>query len=347
MLNNLLFVLTGISYLGLLTINFYKPKGTGDQLVGWSFIIFVVLAAYIVCSLILTINIAYKGGFDWIAESRVKRNIIICIGWLCLMAGIYYATSINVDVKVAGTTNVLGLIMVEYGAIWMPLLMLIPYAVMSNPEWKNTDTLYVYKNLLLAGCLIGLAFHFLPRELLGKLLKDEKAIQKLHYENTLKEMQETTNVHRLLSSINEKDVRLKEAAITSLKRIENLDSVFIEMLNHCESNYEYTGVYAYMEHNEVKNPQLFIKPINFTLERVATELELLQFDLEENQKYKVTLLNVDGICQVLDSRFNAYKNEFRHNMLRIQDELNKKPKPGFMELRNKYKTAVDKWLTSQ
>lgn len=347
MLNNLLFVLTGISYIGLLIINLYKPKGTGDQLVGWSLIIFVVLTAYIVSSLMLTINIAYKGGFDWIAETKVKRNIIICIGWLCLMAGIYYTTSINVDVKVAGTNNMLGLIVVEYGAIWMPLLMLIPYAVMSNTEWHNTDSPNIYKNLLLTGCLIGLAFHFLPRELLGKLLKDEKAIQKLHYENILKEMQETTNVNRLLSYIDDKDVQLKEAALTSLKRIENIDSVFIEILNHCESNYDYMAVYAYMVHNEVKNPQLFIKPLNFTLERVATELELLQFDLEENQKYKVTLLHVDGICQVLDTRFKAYKNEFRRNMLRIQEELNKEPKPGFIALRNKYKTAVDKWLTSQ
>ena len=116
-----------------------------------------------------------QGKFDWISDAKASRNIIIGMGWLCLTAGVVYSTMINVDWKNPNTATGLGLIMVFYGAIWIPLLMLVPYVLLLNPEWQNTLSPNFYKMPLVLGCFIGLAFHFLSNNQLGNLFRDEKA----------------------------------------------------------------------------------------------------------------------------------------------------------------------------
>jgi hypothetical protein len=347
MLINTILGITSITYVALIAVNLYKPKGTGDQLVGWGFIIFAVLAAYVVCSFILTINIAIKGKFNWISESNILRNSIICIGWLCLMAGVIYCTMINSDWQTKGTANWLGLIMVHYGAIWIPLLMLLPYAILLNPEWYNTFSPNMYKMPLLAGCLIGLSFHFASYNQLYNLFKDKKAIDTLEYENAMAQIGfEDSTLGLLNYMFKGTDVRLTQAALTKLKSKENLEAELQNILNKCDENYDYLRVFAYLENNRVEQPQLFIVPLNKSISKVSEELKYrLQSFGSENDFLK--LLNVDGLCRILEMQFKAYKADFLPNMLKVQVELEKEPKPNFIEIRNKYKTAVKNWLDMQ
>ncbi len=347
MLSNLILGITSIFYVVLIAVNLYKPKGTGDQLVGWGFILFAVLAAYVVCSLMLTINIALKGKFNWISESNTLRNSIICIGWLCLMAGVIYSTMINSDWQTTGTANWLGLIMVHYGAIWIPLLMLVPYAILLNSEWYNTFSPNMYKMPLLAGCLLGLTFHFLSNNQLGNLFKDKKAIDALQYETAMDQIGHEDSIVGLLYYMYKgTDVRLTQVALTKLKSKENLESELQNILNQCDENYDYLRVFAYLENNRVEHPELFIGPLNKAISKVSEELKYrLQSFGSENDFLK--LLNVDGLCRILEMQFKAYNADFLPNMLKVQVELEKEPKPDFIEIRNKYKTAVKNWLDTQ
>lgn len=58
------------------------------------------------------------------------------------------------------------------------------------------------------------------------------------------------------------------------------------------------------------------------------------------------LLNVDGLCRVLDTRFKKYNADFRPNMLTMYAALEPEPKPDFLAIRNQYKEAVKGWLDS-
>ncbi|HNU34526.1 MAG TPA: hypothetical protein PKN75_13140 [Bacteroidia bacterium] len=342
--NPILFTLTGLSYLALLVINLYKPKGTGDQLVGWGLIVFGVLAAYVVCSLMLTIQVAYKGGFGWIAETKVKRNIIVGLMWLCLMAGVVHVSLINVDWKAAGTANGFGLVMVHYGAIWLPLLMLVPYAIMVNPDWQSGAYAAIYKLMLLMGCIIGLTFHFTPRQQLGKWFKDQKAIKEMHYEKAMKDIASSIEPRWLLyDMLNHDDVRIQKAAIDKLVSLKNLEPQLVELLNNYESSADYLYVYAFLEKYEVKEPALFVEPLNKTISRVAEELKYRPQSFGSEEDF-LKLLNVEGLCRVLDEQFSANKAEFLTNMLKVKAELETTPKPEYVAICNQYKVAVNNWL---
>lgn len=345
--NPILFLLSGLSYLALVVINLYKPKGTGDQLVGWGFIVMGILAAYLLCSLMLTIQVAYKGGFDWLATTRAKRNIVIGLGWLCLMAGIVNMTMINVDWKAAGTANGLGLVLVHYGAIWLPLLMLVPYVVMVNADWQNGANTYIYKLMLLVGCIIGLFFQFTPREQLGSLLRDEKAIQDIQYQKTMKDIEVSTEPRWLLyDMVNNDDVRVQKAAIDKLNSFENLEPQLVELLNNYESSADYLYVYAFLERYKVKDTALFVEPLNRTIGRVAEELKYRPQSFGSEEDF-LKLLNVDGLCRVLDEQFETNREAFRTNMLKVKAELETTPKPEYVDICNQYKVAVNDWLNKK
>ncbi len=347
MLGKLLLAITSITYIALIAINLNKPKGTGDQMVGWGFVVVFVLTAFGICSLLLTINLASNGKFDWISASFISKFFIISVGWLCFTAGIVFITFINGDWHDSRSANWLGLILVHYGAIWIPLLMLVPYLILLNPEWQTALSVNVYKMPLLTGSIIGAAFLFLSNTQLSNLFRDKQAIANMRYEKSMMDIESEDRVNWLLYYMyKDTDFRLTQAALAKLKRIENLDSALIEILNSYESNWDYTRVYAYLENNKVEHPELFIEPLNHTISRVASELEfrLQSFSAEYDN---LELLNVDGLCNILDTQFKVYKNEFRPNMLKIQEQLNKEPKPNFMEIRNRYKAAIDQWLASQ
>jgi hypothetical protein len=131
MFGNLLFGLTTLTYIALTIFNLQKMIATGDRLVGWGIIAFVILAFYVVFSLSLTISIAAKGGFNWLSNSEPLRNTAIGILWLGMVAGVVFCTMIRPEWNTDPSTGVVRWLSfpVYFGATWLPLLMLFPYAI--------------------------------------------------------------------------------------------------------------------------------------------------------------------------------------------------------------------------
>jgi hypothetical protein len=82
-----LFGLTVLVYI-VISLFVLQPAPSGsDQYYGWSSSALVLIAAYGVCSLLLRINITANGGFNWISDAAFKRNGIVAILWLGMVAG--------------------------------------------------------------------------------------------------------------------------------------------------------------------------------------------------------------------------------------------------------------------
>ena len=311
---------------------------------GWGFILMFVMAAYVICSLLLTIHVTAKGKLDWIGASGGLKYLIIGIGWLCLMAGSVYVTMINSDWQDMSNANAMGIILIRYGGLWIPLLMLIPYAILLRPEWQQAVSPNVYKIPLLAGCLIGLMFLLINRTQLGMLLKNKGAVDSQKYEKALKQInQENSTAQLLYYMLDDTDPRLTQAALKKVQAKTTLVTELQTMLNQCADNFNYFYALAYLEKNNITQPDSFITPLNTTITHVATELKyrLQSFGDEINF---LQLLNVDGICHILDSQFSTYRDDFRPALLQLQSELANEPQPKFADIRNKYREAVNRWL---
>ena len=138
MIGYLLFGLTFLTYIliGMLALT---PNPGGDQF-GHSYSAFVLIIAYGLCSLLLTINIAVNGGFNWISDSTLKRNVIVAILWVGMMAIALCTlerTEYHKYYHFTGFARSMS-IFISYAAIWLPLLILIPYFLFLKPEWRDS-----------------------------------------------------------------------------------------------------------------------------------------------------------------------------------------------------------------
>lgn len=345
MFGNAFYAITALAYFGLVAVNLHRPNATGERLMGWGFIVFGVLVAYVLCSLLLTLNLANNGQLDWISASKATRNVIIGLGFLCLMNGVVFVTMVNADTNGASTANWLGLLVIRYGAIWMPLLMLVPFAILLNTEWPHAFSPNYYKIPLMAACFIGFAFFAVGRRQLGGLFTDKQAVAAQKYQETMRLIEYSDDVADLLYYLFNDDVRLREAASAKLKAKPDLESDLLKVLDRYESDGDYRWVIIYLEGNKVEHTERFVEPLNRIIDRIALEF---QYRLQSfsNENDFLGTLNVDGLCRVLDTQFKTYKADFRPNMMKLYSELEKEPKPDFLAIRNKYKAVVKNWLDS-
>jgi hypothetical protein len=344
MFGNTFFTLTTLIYLAIVGVNLYKPSGSGERLVGWGFIIFGILIAYVLCSLLLTVNLAYSGKFNWISTSKGTRNLAIGAGYLCLTAGVVIVTMINVDGGNPNTLNWLGQVLLRFGAIWLPLLMLVPFAILLKTEGQVAIVPAFCKIALLLGCLIGLFFFVFPRQQMGKIFRNQKAIIEQEYHETMSRIgSEWTPTMTLLQFLDSDDARIRAAALERLKSKKDLDKDLVFLLNNCESNKANFWVINFLEEHKVEQPEMFVEPLNLIIQVAATEIKYrLQSFGDENGFLE--LLNVDGLCRVLNGQFKAFKADFRPSMIKLRAELEVEPKPDFLKIRNEYLAAVQDWL---
>ena len=143
---NLLLGLTTLTYIGLAIFNLQKINATGDRLVGWGFLFFGLIAVYVFFSLLLTINIATKGGFNWISSSTSTRNIVVGLLWLGMVFGVAFCAMLSTEFQTDESTGIFRLLTlpVFFGSLWLPLLMAVSvscllktrYQTPLNNNWK-------------------------------------------------------------------------------------------------------------------------------------------------------------------------------------------------------------------
>ncbi|MBK6825159.1 MAG: hypothetical protein IPG87_20120 [Saprospiraceae bacterium] len=359
MFGNLLLGLTSTTYLALIIFNLQKVNATGERLMGYAFIGFVIMAAYAVSSLLLTIFITSKGGFNWLSDTKTLRNIGVGILWSGMVAGVVYCAMARMEFRssahLSGMWNLLSL-PVYFGSLWLPLLMLVPYAIILNPEWQSTLSPFFYKAPLLLGCFLGFGLVLIP-----KIVRTAKTVRHTESADSSQwafnaSMQEINkyqdpSIKGLLSHTHRNnDERIRSAAVSKIKSYENWEGELMEMLNHPELSDVYWG-YAFLDGNKIDHPADFIQPLKKSLPLMA---DGLQKSLSDPNSLYIGYIQIETVCRVLETQFKDSSDLFLPDMLRLQEILNKTPpertskqdKQYFDESLNSYRLAVKNWLDS-
>ncbi|MEO7174544.1 MAG: hypothetical protein ABI002_02060 [Saprospiraceae bacterium] len=348
MINNLILGLAVLAYILLLPFSLNRAGGTGDQNVGY-LIGFYILIAFVVLSLILTLIVAANGGFNWISHSTLWRNIGIGVLWLGMIAGIVTCSMIKADIsfgdKSTGLERIFALL-VYNGGVWLPLLMLIPYSSYLNPDWRFALDPNVAKIPLLLGCAFGIISSVMPiklRTMIGANSEEYK------YNQSMTKINEARSLTQLLNIASDKnDERLRDTVYTKIVEYKNLEDELLMVLE--ENNpYVFISVYEFWEKYSIEHPARFIDAINLNLTMI-------------DSKYKVTMgtpwereggfesIDIGTICRVLSEHFKESSDQFRPNMLMLQQTLESTPakresnNEQFMVYLNKYRLEVKSWL---
>lgn len=354
MFANLLFALTTLAYLGLAVFNLQKTTPKGEYLVGSGLMMFGVLAMYVLSSLLLTVNITSKGGFNWLSATPSTRNVMVGILWLGMTAGVVFCAMLSTEYGLDRTTGIVRTlsIPVYFGSVWLPLLMLIPYAILLHPQWRDSLSPTLYKIPLVAACILGVIIFMIPKVVVAMNLQAPKQSQADWKKETLtNSIQNETSMETLLSYLNDEDEWVRQMAAEKIKKDPNYEDYLIKTLSRNDGygHYDFYRVYMYMDQNLVDHPDRFVEPINSSLLSISTEIPNI---LAKSFLYSGDLrtLNIDLIGKVLEAQFQNHSDAFRPNMLKIKEALDtpltqtSDKDPEFDGLLQQYKDSVQAWL---
>lgn len=346
MIGQLLFGVTFLIYIAMGIFSLRSNPG-GDQF-GSAYSALVLLAAYGICSVLLTIYILVTGGFNWISDNSYIRNTIVTIFWLGMMAAALFTigrTELHKYYQLTGFVRSLSFV-IAYSAIWLPLLMLIPYYYFLKPEWQDTAPPILFKIPLILGCTLGFLLLLAPKKSTKFLSKSFKKFdeRELAFNHAMDNIDKYKDVGSLLYYTgHEYDEQIRSAALTKIKASKNLEDDLIDVLEHGTPY----SVFGFLEEHKVAQPERFVEPIVKSFTRMNA-------DMHEGivSPYKGGAIDVGPLLRVLEGQFKGSIAVFKPHILKLQEVMETPPAKSRAygdvkecnEALYKYREDVKNWL---
>lgn len=331
----------------------------------------VVVIGFTICSLILTLSIWWKGGFDWVSPQGRTRNLLVGIGWLCMVVAIFNASFFESG-WCRDFPDFFRLLVKRTGQIWMPLLMFVSCFFLLNTESKTRISPHFYKTPMAIAfglavlMVLGILFGWARKQIEHKIaVREARQAEILKYGGDrswyFKTSMDFINAHndttitRLLSyTVVNKDrdksenEEIRRAAVARIKSYEHWETDLIRILEQKEVG-DIFNAYGFLEANALEHPEKFILPIKNSITYVTA---VAQESIKNPDNFFLGSTNIAVLCHVLEAQFKDSATEFRPNMLRLQQVLDttpakrsdKKYAQGFDEILQESRLAVKNWL---
>ncbi len=261
--NSLLFIAT-LLYFSLVTALYGKtPKG-GDAVVSYLWGIIFINAALWICINLVSIIIAFKGGFDWISPSKTTRYLLVYLGlfFICLTPALSGLFKNEHNVPLLRFYSF-------FVPILVPLVLVVVAAILLNGSLRSAVPLTFYKWPLVLIAVIGL---------LGVAAGMVSLVSENIRNNTarVKEIteREDTNHQRILKEIDSCDVmvnmhhilvftgdnqppQIRDKAVAKVRTNPNWQQELIRVLDtHLAEE-----AFQFLASNPVDDPSLFTEPV--------------------------------------------------------------------------------------
>lgn len=350
----LLFILTTLAYIAMAFINLQKTPARGEYLMVSGFMMFGLIAVYVITSLLLTISVASRGGFDWLSPTPSTRKVFIGVLWLGMIAGVVFCAMLSTEINTDRSTGIVRTLSmpVYFGSVWLPLLMLIPYAILLNPQWRESLSPALYKFPLVLACVLGVVILMIPKIVSSANIQVPKQSDaEWKKENLTTSIQNETSLETLLQYVKDEDEWVRKMAAEKMKKDPQYEDHLIKTLSRNDGygHHDFYWVYMFMDQNQVDHPDRFVESINTSLLSISKEIPHI---LSKSFLYSgdLSILNIDVVCKVLEKQFQNHSDVFRPNMLKLQEALDtpathsSDKDPEFDGLLQQYKNAVQSWL---
>lgn len=350
MLGYIFFGFTLVFYGGLFFINSSEPRMSGEGGMGYGLGIAALGLGFAISSLILTISVAYKGGFDWITNFRA---LIVGLGWLFMAVATFACVAFKWEWHEGEFPQFLRWLAKSEGQVWMPLLMLVPYFFLLNTELRASVSPNMYKIPLIIGFIvafivsIGLLlgwFRITAKQQTAELdSRNEREISiRNDHLQTIANHKTTDNIIYLMAltgRFHDEDIRA--AAVAKVKEKPNWEDKLIELLNNKS---HYAHAYTFLDGNKVEHPELFLKPLNNSILHMATEIQESITDSNNLQDWHFEHLGIERLFRAIDEQFLNKGMDFRPAVLKLQEALNTTPPERFKNVRFNVTPIVKDWL---
>ena len=353
MLGYIFLVLTLLFYVGLVSINISQPRMSGDAGMGYGLALFALGIGFTICSLIVTISVANKGGFDWVFTAGAGRNLLIGIGWLSMAVATFAGAVFKWEWHEGEFPQFLRWLAKSNGQTWIPLLILVPYFFLLNADIRAGISPNVYKIPLIIGFVLtsimgaGLLFGWLrtsakqQTETIKHINERENKIHDDHLKHIAeqKPTDAIVNIISLTGRFHDEDVRT--AAVAKIKEKPDWEDKLVALL---DNKHYYAEAYTFLDGNKVEHPEKFLEPLNRSILQVADKIHKLIHDADDLQEWHLEPYNIERLLRAIDEQFLNKGIDFRPAVMKLQEALNTTPPERFKDVRFSDISRVKDWL---
>jgi hypothetical protein len=353
MIGYLLFGITFLFYIGLISINISQPKTAGDAGMGYGLALFALSAGFALSSLLLTISVAWKEGFLWVSDQAVRRTWLVGAGWLFLAATTFACAVFKWEWHEGEFPQYLRWLAVANGQLWIPLFMFVPYFMLLSLEIKSSVPVQAYSIPLMVGftisavCATGLLYGWVKISAqsqaaqIQRIHEDDRRIHQEHlsYISEQKPTDPIVNILSLTGRFHEEDVRT--AAIAKIKEHPDWEADLIRLL---DNEYYFSEVYTFIDGNKVDHPDLFPQPINRSILLMASQIKKQILEANNLQHWHFENYGIERLLRAIDEQFLNRGVDFRPAVVKLREALSTKPPERFKNVRFTITPVVDKWL---
>ena len=184
---------------------------------------------------------------------------------------------------------------ISYGAIWLPILMLIPYYFLLK-DWQCSTTPNLVKMILVIASALGFLKLTTPKLILKSYKKfDEK---ELAFNKAMDNINSYSAVMSLLYyTCKSYDEPIRNAALTKIKACKRLEEDLIDILEKDRTAYD---VFNFLDDNKVDHPEEMRESIT--------------------DPYS-SIYDIDVLLRVLEGQFKDSTSKFKPHILKLQEIL--------------------------
>ncbi|MEZ5043516.1 MAG: hypothetical protein R2828_26705 [Saprospiraceae bacterium] len=350
MIGYIFFGFSLVFWMGLFFVNFSEPRMSGEGGMGYGLAIVALGLGFAISSLVLTISVANKGGFDWVGGPRF---FIIGAGWLCMAAATFACVAFKWEWHEGEFSPFIRWLSVGHGQVWIPLLMFIPYFYLLNSELRVSVLPNIYKIPLMIGFVVsammslGLLFGWLKmsaKQQQAQIEDLQNRDKKRHDEHLtyIAEQKPTDailNIIALTGRFHDEDIR--SAALAKIKEKPDWEDQLLKLL---ENEHYHTKTYTFLDGNKVDHPEKFLDPLNRSILRLADEIHKLIKDSNDLQDWHFEHFGIERLLRAIDEQFMNKGVDFRPAILKLQDALKTTPPERFKHVRFTVTPVVKHWL---
>jgi hypothetical protein len=353
MLGYFFYGLTLLIVIGFTIFSASKPSLSGENGMGYGLGLAFFGLAFAISSLILTLYVGWKNGFDWVSNQNFNRNVLVGLGWACMAAAVFACGVFKWEWHEGDFPKFLDWFAKSNGQTWIPLLMLIPYFFLLNTETRASVSPNMYKIPLIIGFVLtiiisaALLFGWLrisakqQAATLESRNEREISIRNDHLQTIANHKTEDNIIYLMALTGRFHDADIRAAAVAKVKEKPDWEDKLIELLN--DKSY-YAHAYTFIDGNAVEHPELFLKPLNNSILHMASEIQESITDSNNLQDWHFEHLGIERLFRAIDEQFLNKGMDFRPAMLKLQEALNTTPPERFKNVRFKETLLVKDWL---
>ena len=352
MLGNLLFVLIGLFFIGLLFAT-ASPLPSGDRGMGAALMLVFYAGGFLVLTGLLAWKLNRNNVFDWIDLPDAQRSGLVFIGWLAFATATVAAGLFKVEWHAGEFPQFLRWLSQAQAIFWLPLLALVPAFILLNFEREAGFAPDLVKIPLMTGFILstlmglGLLFGWFRASVqqqtanieYGKNRDDEQHQKNLAWIAGQQPTDPILNILSLTGRFHDSEVR--DSAVAKVKSHPDWEAELIRLLS--ETEWE-SQVYQFIDGNQVDHPELFVEPINRSIRRIAGQIKADIKGSNNLQDGQFGHLSIDRLFRAIDEQFSLPGADYRPAVRELRKALDT-PKPErFQQVKFTVTPLVDAWL---